>query len=113
MKVLQEAIGIKHCLFTTIHAYTNTQSVLDEEGKTMTLSRSAANNLIPSTTGAAKSVAQVIPELQGKIDGISIRTPLPAGSITDMSITFEKKTNLDEIHQVLRNASQNELNGIL
>ncbi|MBP1765178.1 MAG: gap, partial [Firmicutes bacterium] len=91
-KVLNDTFGIKHGLMTTIHSYTNDQRILDQPHKDMRRARSAATNIIPTTTGAAKAVSLVLPELKGKLNGFSLRVPTPNVSITDLNVELERPT---------------------
>jgi glyceraldehyde 3-phosphate dehydrogenase len=113
LKVLNDAFKIVSGSLTTAHAYTQTQSLLDDPGKNVERSRSAPLNIIPSTTGAAKAVVKVIPELDGKIDGMAIRVPVPTGSFTDITCLVDKDVTADEINMVFKERSQQELKGIL
>ena len=97
-KVLNDAFGIERGFMTTIHAYTNDQHVLDLPHKDLRRARAAAINLIPTSTGAAQAIGLVLPELQGKVDGISVRAPVPTGSITDLVVTLARDTTADEVN---------------
>ena len=112
-KVLHDAFGIEHGFMTTIHSYTNDQRLLDLPHKDMRRARAAAVNIIPTTTGAAKAVGLVLPELAGKLDGIAIRVPTPTGSITDLTVTVEKDTTADEVNAAFKAASEGAMAGIL
>jgi len=113
-KVLHEAVGIKHGLMTTIHAYTADQGLQDLPHKDLRRARAAAINLIPTTTGAAKSVGLVIPELEGKLHGYAVRAPVPTGSLVDLTIEAENETSVDEVNQAFREAADSDaLEGIL
>ncbi len=112
-KVLHEKFGIKHGMMTTVHSYTNDQQILDLPHKDMRRARAAALSIIPTTTGAAKAVALVLPELKGKLNGFSLRVPTPNVSITDLVAEVEKPTTVEEVNAVLKAASENELKGIL
>jgi glyceraldehyde 3-phosphate dehydrogenase len=112
-KVIHEAFGIKRGLMTTIHAYTNDQRILDLPHKDPRRARAAALNIIPTTTGAAKAVALVIPELAGKFDGFALRVPTPTVSIVDFVAELGQDVTKDEVNNVLRSAAEGELNGIL
>lgn len=113
VKVLHEKFGIEKGIITTCHAYTSTQRILDIQSKDLRRARAAAVNIIPSTTGAAKAIGLVIPELQGKLDGMSLRVPLPNGSITDLTVGLNTDVTKEEINTALKNAAENELKGIL
>ena len=97
-KVLLDTFGIERGLMTTIHAYTNDQVILDFPHKDLRRARAAAINIIPTSTGAAKATALVIPELKGKLDGISLRVPVPTGSVTDLVVTLSRETTRDEVN---------------
>ncbi len=112
-KVIHEKFGIKNALMNTIHSYTNDQQLLDLPHKDLRRARAAALSMIPTSTGAAKAVALVIPELKGKFDGISVRVPTPNVSLVDVVINVEKETTTEEVNQVLKNAANEELKGIL
>src|SRR6266487_4038850 len=112
-KVLLESYGIRHGLMTTIHSYTNDQHLLDLPHKDLRRARAAAISMIPTSTGAAKAVALVLPELKGKFDGIAVRVPTPNVSLVDVVCELEKKTTTEEVNQALKNAANEELKGIL
>jgi glyceraldehyde 3-phosphate dehydrogenase len=113
-KVLNDTIGIERGLMTTIHAYTNDQKILDQIHKDMRRARAAAMSMIPTTTGAARAVGEVMPELKGKLDGSSIRVPTPNVSVVDLTFTPKRDTSLDEVNGALRAASESgPLKGIL
>jgi glyceraldehyde 3-phosphate dehydrogenase len=112
-KVLHETFGIENGMMTTIHSYTNDQKILDAAHKDLRRSRSAALSMIPTTTGAAKAVGLVLPELKGKIDGTSIRVPTPNVSLVDFSFRPMKDVTIDSINKALTEASQGALKGIL
>jgi len=97
-KVLHELAGIESGFMTTIHAYTNDQNILDLPHKDLRRARAAAINLIPTTTGAAKAIGVVMPELQGKVDGYSVRAPIPTGSLTDLVVTLGRESSVEEIN---------------
>ncbi len=113
VKVLNENFGVEKGLMTTIHAYTNDQNVSDMIHSDLRRARGAAVNIIPTTTGAAKAIGEVIPELKGKLDGIAMRVPVADGSITDLVATLKKKVTREEVNQAMKKASQGELKGIL
>ncbi len=112
-KVLHEKFGIKTGIMTTIHSYTNDQVILDLSHKDLRRGRAAALSMIPTTTGAAKAVGLVLPELKGKLDGISVRVPTPNVSLVDLTFQTEKAASADEINGVLRDAAHGRLKGIL
>ena len=112
-KVIHEKFGIKNALMNTIHSYTNDQQLLDLPHKDLRRARAAGLSMIPTSTGAAKAVALVIPELKGKFDGISVRVPTPNVSLVDVVINLEKETTTEEVNRVLKDAANEELKGIL
>ncbi len=113
-KVLNDAIGIERGLMTTIHAYTNDQKILDQIHSDKRRSRAAAMSMIPTTTGAARAVGEVLPELKGKLDGSSVRVPTPNVSLIDLTFTPKRDTSVDEVNGVLKAASESgPLKGIL
>jgi glyceraldehyde 3-phosphate dehydrogenase len=113
-KILNTQFGIVHAVMTTIHSYTNDQVILDQgHKKEMRRSRAAGLNIIPTTTGAAKAVALVIPELKGKFDGYALRVPTPTVSVVDLTVTLAKPTTKEEINQAFIDASKGVLKGIL
>ncbi len=112
-KVLHDHFGLEKGFMTTIHAYTNDQRVLDQPHKDLRRARAAAVSQIPTTTGAAKAVGLVLPELKGKIDGIAIRVPTPNISLVNFVALLKKKATVKEVNEAFRQASQDELKGIL
>jgi glyceraldehyde 3-phosphate dehydrogenase len=112
-KVLHEKIGIVKGLMTTIHAYTNDQAILDMPYKDKRRGRAAALNIVPSTTGAAKALGEVIPALKGKLHGYALRVPLPVGSITDLTFLAARKTSVEEINDTVRAAAEGPMKGII
>lgn len=112
-KVLHEAFGIEKGLVTTVHSYTNDQNILDLPHKDLRRARAAAMSMIPTTTGAAKAVALVLPELKGKLDGMAIRVPTPNVSVVDLVVTLTKKADAASVNAALKAASAGELKGIL
>ena len=112
-KVLHDAFGIEQGYMTTIHAYTNDQVILDFPHKDLRRARAAAINLIPTSTGAAKAIGIVMPDLKGKVDGISVRAPVPTGSITDFVVRLSRQATKDEINEAFRGAAGGRLDGIL
>jgi len=112
-KVIHENFGIKTAQMTTIHSYTNDQQLLDLPHKDLRRARAAAISMIPTSTGAAKAVALVLPELKGKFDGISVRVPTPNVSLVDVVMEVERETTTEEVNNALRNAAGEELQGIL
>jgi glyceraldehyde 3-phosphate dehydrogenase len=112
-KVLLEAFGIRRGLMTTIHSYTNDQNLLDLPHKDLRRARAAALSMIPSTTGAAKSVAEVIPELKGKLNGTAVRVPTPNVSLVDFTVELEKPATVESINAAFKTAAQGKLKGVL
>jgi glyceraldehyde 3-phosphate dehydrogenase len=113
-KVLNDTLGIERGLMTTVHAYTNDQKILDQIHSDLRRARAAAMNIIPTTTGAARAVGEVLPELKGKLDGSAIRVPVPDGSLIDLTFTPKRDTTRDEVNQILKAASESErLKGVL
>jgi glyceraldehyde 3-phosphate dehydrogenase len=113
VKVLNDSFGLEKGLMTTVHAYTNDQRVSDQLHSDPHRSRAAALNIIPTSTGAAKAVGLVLPEVNGKLTGISLRVPVAAGSITDLVATLKKNVTKDEVNAAMKAASQSSLKGIL
>ena len=113
VKVINDNFQIEKGLITTIHAYTNDQNVADMMHKDLRRARAAAINIIPTTTGAAKAIGEVIPELKGKLDGMAMRVPVANGSVTDLVVSVKKATSAEEVNSVLKAAADNKLNGIL
>ncbi len=112
-KVVHEAVGIRHGLMTTIHAYTADQRLQDMPHRDLRRARAAAINLIPASTGAAKAIGLVIPELNGKLHGMAIRAPVPTGSVVDLTVEAERETTVEEINEALEQAASGPLDGIL
>ncbi|NVM52107.1 MAG: type I glyceraldehyde-3-phosphate dehydrogenase [Candidatus Helarchaeota archaeon] len=112
-KVLNDSFGIENGLMTTIHAYTGDQRLVDTPHKDMRRARHAALNMIPTTTGAAKAVGLVLPDLAGKLNGIAVRVPTPNGSLVDLVVNLKKGTNVDEINGAMKSAANGPLKGIL
>lgn len=112
-KVLMDNFGIKRGYMNTIHAYTNDQKILDLPHKDLRRARAAAMSMIPTTTGAARAVALVLPELKGKLDGFATRVPTPDGSMVDLTVELEKPVTKEEINNAMKNAAEGELKGIL
>jgi glyceraldehyde 3-phosphate dehydrogenase len=113
VKVLHEKFGVLRGMMTTVHAYTNDQRLLDKYHKDLRRARSAATNIIPTTTGAARLVGKLISGLDGKIDGISLRVPIPVGSITDLVADLDTKVSVKQVNEVFREAASGPLAGIL
>ena len=112
-KVILDKLGIKKGLMTTVHAYTNDQMIHDKRHKDMRRARAAAENIIPTTTGAAKAVALVLPELKGKMNGFSVRVPVPTVSLVDTVFEVDNPTTVEEVNKLLKEASEGELKGIM
>jgi len=112
-KVLNDAFGIEKGLVTTVHSYTNDQNILDLPHKDLRRARAAAVSMIPTSTGAAKAVSLVLPELKGKLDGMAIRVPTPNVSVVDLVVTLKKKTDAVKVNAALKKASKGPLKGIL
>jgi glyceraldehyde 3-phosphate dehydrogenase len=112
-KVINDAVGIKHGLMTTIHAYTADQRLQDMPHSDLRRARAAALNLIPASTGAAKAVGLVLPELNGKLSGFAVRAPVPTGSVVDLTFEAERETSAEEINQAMKAAAEGPLKGIL
>ncbi|MEG1310806.1 MAG: type I glyceraldehyde-3-phosphate dehydrogenase [Romboutsia sp.] len=113
VKVLDESFGVEKGLMTTIHSYTNDQQILDKNHKDLRRARAAAESMIPTTTGAAKAVAKVLPQLQGKLNGFSVRVPTPTVSLVDLVCELKKEVTVEDVNSALREASEGKLNGIL
>jgi glyceraldehyde 3-phosphate dehydrogenase len=112
-KVLHDTVGIEHGLMTTIHAYTADQRLQDLPHKDLRRARAAAINLIPTSTGAAKAIGLVIPELNGKLNGVAIRAPLPTGSVVDLTVRVARDTSAEEINGAMKTAAEGPMEGIL
>jgi glyceraldehyde 3-phosphate dehydrogenase len=112
-KVLQDTVGIEHGLMTTIHAYTADQRLQDLPHSDLRRARAAAINLIPTSTGAAKAISLVIPELEGKLNGIAIRAPIPTGSVVDLTVRVQRETSIEEVNAAMKAAADGPLQGIL
>ncbi len=112
-KVLHDALGIEQGLMTTIHAYTQDQNLQDAPHKDLRRARAAAINVVPTSTGAAKAIGLVLPELNGKLDGYALRVPVPTGSITDLTASVSRETSVEEVNEAFRTAADGPLKGIL
>jgi glyceraldehyde 3-phosphate dehydrogenase len=112
-KVLDDAIGIERGLMTTIHAYTQDQNLQDAPHKDLRRARAAALNIVPTSTGAAKAIGLVLPNLKGRLDGFALRVPVPTGSATDLTVTTARDTSVDEVKEAYRVAADGALKGIL
>tara|TARA_B000000609_G_scaffold69733_1_gene52337 strand:- start:272 stop:1279 length:1008 start_codon:yes stop_codon:yes gene_type:complete len=113
IKVINDKFGIKNALMSTIHSFTNDQSVLDQPHSDLRRARTASENIIPTTTGAAKAVVNVIPEMKGKIDGMAYRVPTASVSVTDLSLSLEKDIDVEELNNSLKTASETYLKNIM
>jgi len=113
VKVLNDSFGLEHGLMTTCHAYTNDQKVADQLHSDMRRARAAAINIIPTTTGAAKAVGEVLPAVKGKLTGIALRVPVPTGSITDLTAVLSKSASADDINAAMKAAAEAEFKGIM
>ena len=112
-KVLDEEFGIVRGLMTTIHAYTNDQAILDQPHKDLRRARAAALSIIPTSTGAAKAISLVLPNLKGKLDGYALRVPVPTGSATDLTVELAKEVSAADINSAIKKASESSLKGVL
>ncbi len=112
-KVLHDNFGIQRGFMTTVHAYTNDQVILDFPHKDLRRARAAATNIIPTSTGAAKAIALVLPELKGKLDGYALRVPTPTGSITDLTVELAREVSAAEVNAAIKKAAEGELKGYL
>lgn len=113
MRVLDEEFGVEQAMMTTIHSYTNDQNILDAPHKDLRRARNAATNIIPTTTGAAKAVGKVLPQFQGKFDGVAVRVPTPTGSLSDVTAILAREASAEEINQALRRRAEGDLKGII
>ena len=113
LKIIQELCGIEQAYITTVHSYTTDQSLHDQPHKDLRRARGASQSIIPTTTGAAKAITKIFPELDGKIGGCGIRVPVPDGSLTDITLNVKRKVTIEEINLAFKNASENELKNIL
>ena len=113
VKVLNDEFGIERGLMNTVHAYTNDQQILDQFHKDLRRARAAAQNIIPTTTGAARAVGAVIPELNGKLHGMSLRVPVPTGSVTDLVAELGREVSAEEVNAAFRTAAEGALHGVL
>ncbi|SDQ44399.1 type I glyceraldehyde-3-phosphate dehydrogenase [Quadrisphaera sp. DSM 44207] len=112
-KVIHEAFGIQRGLMTTVHAYTQDQNLQDAPHKDLRRARAAAINIVPTSTGAAKAIGLVLPELRGKLDGYALRVPVPTGSATDLTVTVGRETSVEEVNAAVRAAAEGTLKGYL
>ncbi|MGO9906129.1 MAG: type I glyceraldehyde-3-phosphate dehydrogenase [Solirubrobacteraceae bacterium] len=112
-KVLNDTVGIKHGLMTTIHAYTADQRLQDMPHRDLRRARAAAINLIPASTGAAKAIGLVIPDLNGKLNGFAVRAPVPTGSVVDLTVEADRETSVEELNQAMKAAANGPMKGVL
>jgi glyceraldehyde 3-phosphate dehydrogenase len=112
-KVLQDSFGIEHLMMSTIHAYTSSQSLMDQPTRKRRRGRAAALSIVPTTTGAAKATALVIPELEGRVDGMAFRVPVENGSVVDLTATLQRDVTRDEVHGALQEAAAGRMRGVL
>lgn len=113
IKVVHEKLGIRHGSMTTIHDITNTQTILDAPHKDLRRARACGMSLIPTTTGSAKAITEIFPDLKGRLNGHAVRVPLANASLTDMVFELERPTTIDEVNTLFKDAAENELNGVL
>jgi glyceraldehyde 3-phosphate dehydrogenase len=113
VKVLDDAFGVKKGFMTTVHSYTNDQALLDQPHKDLRRARAGAINIIPTTTGAAKAVSEVLPDLKDKLDGFALRVPTPDGSLTDFVCILEKEASKEDINKAMKEASEGHMKGII
>lgn len=113
IKVVHEKLGIRHGSMTTIHDITNTQTILDAPHKDLRRARACGMSLIPTTTGSAKAITEIFPDLKGRLNGHAVRIPLANASLTDMVFELERNTTIDEVNALFKDAAENELNGVL
>ena len=112
-KVLHDAFGLQTGFMTTVHAYTGDQRLHDAPHKDLRRARAAAVNIIPTTTGAAQATALALPELEGKLNGIAMRVPVPDGSVTDLTATLDQDVTVEQVNEAFREAAEGELKGVL
>jgi glyceraldehyde 3-phosphate dehydrogenase len=113
MKVLDDTFGVEQAMMTTIHSYTNDQNILDAPHKDLRRARNAATNIIPTTTGAAKAVAKVLPQFNGIFDGVAVRVPTPTGSLSDVTALLKQEVGVDELNHSLQQAAEGPLKGVI
>jgi glyceraldehyde-3-phosphate dehydrogenase (EC 1.2.1.12) len=113
VKVLDDAFGVESGLMTTVHAYTNSQNIVDGPHGDLRRARAAAESIIPTTTGGAKAVGKVLPHLDGQLDGMAMRVPTPDGSVTDLTAVVEQDVTIEDVDQAFQEAANGELEGIL
>src|SRR5690606_6870813 len=112
-KVLNDSFGISHGLLTTVHAYTSDQRLIDSPHDDMRRSRNAATNIVPTSTGAARTIGVIIPALKGLLDGMAMRVPVPDGSLVDLTVTLNRDVSIEEVNQAMQTAAEGPLKGIL
>jgi len=112
-KVLHDEFGIVKGLMTTVHAYTQDQNLQDGPHKDLRRARAAAVNVVPTSTGAAKAIGLVLPQLKGKLDGYALRVPVPTGSVTDLTVNVSRETSVDEVNEAVKAAAEGQLKGYL
>jgi len=112
-KILDDSFGLEHGIISTVHAYTNDQRLADVPHKDFRRSRAAAENIIPTTTGAARAVGKILPHLNGKLDGLAIRVPVPDGSVVDLVARLSSDVSIDKLHDAVRTAAANELSSVV
>ena len=112
-KILEEAYAIRKGFLTTVHAYTNDQRLFDYPHKDMRRARMAALNIVPTSTGAARALGLVVPSLQGKVEGLAFRVPVPSGSVVDLTVYTERRADVEEVHALMRRAAEGPMRGIL
>mgnify|MGYP001382450773 CR=1 FL=1 len=113
MKVIDDTFGVEQAMMTTIHSYTNDQVILDAPHKDLRRARNAATNIIPTSTGAARAVGKVLPQLKGIFDGVSVRVPTPTGSLSDITVILKRDSNVEELNGAIRSAAEGDLRGIV
>ena len=113
MKIMDDSFGVEQAMMTTIHSYTNDQNILDAPHKDLRRARSAATNIIPTSTGAAKAVGQVLPQFKGNFDGVAMRVPTPTGSISDVTLLLKKEVTEDEVNNAVKEAAEGAYKGII
>ena len=113
MKIMDDTFGVEQAMMTTIHSYTNDQNILDAPHDDLRRARNAATNIIPTSTGAAKAVGQVLPQFKGNFDGVAMRVPTPTGSISDVTLILEKEASEDEINSAVKEAAEGAYKGVI
>ena len=113
MKIMDDSFGVEQAMMTTIHSYTNDQNILDAPHKDLRRARSAATNIVPTSTGAAKAVGQVLPQFKGNFDGVAMRVPTPTGSISDVTLLLKREVTEDEVNSAVKEAAEGAYRGII